>query len=201
MSITRTTTVLLKGLEDPGCHWAWAEFDERYRPLLHAVARRAGLNEADAADVAQDTIAVFVRKYADGGYDRDRARVRTWLCGIARLQIADLLRKRARRHEFAAGSDPAAGVPDEQTMTQAWEQARRSWLLRLALEQLRSKSRFSPATIEAFELNAIRGMGAEQIAERLQMSVHDVYMAKHRVTERLRTVLEQIEREHGDEEL
>lgn len=200
MDITRTTTVLLKGLEDPGCQWAWAEFDARYRPLLHAVARRAGLNDADAADVAQETIAVFVRKYAEGGYERERARVRSWLCGIARLQIADLVRKRARRHEVSAGLEPGNEVPDEQTLTQAWDQARRSLLLRQALEQLRAKSRFSRATIEAFEMNAMRGMSAEQVAEALGMTAHDVYMAKHRVTERLRMMLQELERECGDEQ-
>lgn len=199
MDTTRTTTMLLHSLADPTCQWAWAEFDARYRPLLHAAARSAGLDDADAADVAQDTIAVFIKKYAEGNYDRDRARVRAWLCGIARLKIADLRRQRARYKQALVGLDDAA-MPDEHTLTQAWDQARRSLLLTQALAKLRTNSRFSKATLDAFEMNALRNIAAEHVAASLGMTVHDVYMAKHRVTERLRAILEEIEKDHADDE-
>jgi RNA polymerase sigma factor (sigma-70 family) len=199
METTRTTTKLLQGLTDPACGWAWAEFDARYRPLLHAVSRSAGLDDADAADVAQDTIAVFIAKYSRGEYDRARARVRSWLCGIARMKIIELQRQRARQRRMFSELDDDALAPDEQTMTRVWEQAQRSLLLAHALEQLRTNSRFNAKTVDAFELYVLRGCTPESVAETLGMSVNDVYVAKHRVLDRLRVILQALERERDDE--
>ena len=60
--LTRTTTALLEGLLEQTNDETWREFDARYRPIIVAFARRVGLGETDAADVAQETLLRFVRE-------------------------------------------------------------------------------------------------------------------------------------------
>src|SRR5882672_6361039 len=97
--LVKTTTLLLAGLTDPANREIWREFDDRYRPVLQAFARRLGLADEDADEIAQDVLARFVERYRAGEYDRERGRLRSWIFGIARTRVADWRRSRARRRE------------------------------------------------------------------------------------------------------
>lgn len=57
-----TRASLLVRLRDPRDERAWAEFLDIYTPLVHRLARQGGLQEADAADLAQE---VFRRGHGD----------------------------------------------------------------------------------------------------------------------------------------
>ena len=58
---TTTNTTLLEGLFDPRNVQAWQIFDSRYRPLVIGYAKRRGLQDADAEDLAQVTLTEFGR--------------------------------------------------------------------------------------------------------------------------------------------
>ena len=90
-----TTTALLEGLFDPANQELWRHFDERYRPVIIAFARRLGVEPTDAADIAQETLVQFLRDYREGKYDRNRGRLHCWIIGIAKHRIADQFRLRA----------------------------------------------------------------------------------------------------------
>ncbi|MHC4909588.1 MAG: RNA polymerase sigma factor [Planctomycetota bacterium] len=190
--MTRTTTILLDGLHDPADSTSWETFDRRYRPVIIALSRRMGLAEADAADVAQETITRFILEYREGRYDRSRGRLRNWLLALSRTRIAEHYRKGARAR-IDGGESHVREMPDEATMTQLWEQERRTVLLRSALEELRSSTKTDERTIEAFELLVAQRMPALAVAERLEMKIEDVYLAKSRVAARLRTIVHRLE--------
>ena len=166
VEITRTTTVLLNGLHDPGDRTTWETFDRRYRPIILALARRMGLGDADAADVAQEAITRFIQEYRDGRYDRSRGRLRSWLLALTRTRIADHYRRGARAR-VDGGESQVRELPDEATMTQMWEQERRSVILRTALDELRTSSRTGERTIEAFELLVAQRMPPIAVADPL----------------------------------
>ncbi len=189
---TRTTTALLEGLHDADNDAAWSAFDARYRPILIAFSHKLGLGEADASDVAQETILQFIREYREGKYDRERGRLRSWLVGIARYRILTIRRKQATRKE-AVGASAVQGLPDEATMTQIWESERRTIVLREALNELRANTKTSDATIRAFELLVLNQTPVKVVADQLDMSDHDVYLAKSRVAQRLRTIVARLE--------
>ena len=94
---TRTTTHLLEGLFDPAADSVWQEFDRRYRPIIVGLARKMGLADEDAADVAQETLVRFIKAYRAGQYHREKGRLRSWIIGIAIYRIADARRARAAR--------------------------------------------------------------------------------------------------------
>jgi RNA polymerase sigma factor (sigma-70 family) len=194
---TRTTSALLASLRDPANDAAWVEIDKRYRPIVTNLARRAGLNDADAADVAQETMSAFFRAYQAGRYDRDRGRLRAWLIGIAKNSIADAHRARAKgpgRLETALSPDM-----DDQPWAAAWEAERRAEVLRLALAELRASDRLDPKNLSAFEMAAIQNVPVPQVAASLGMSAQEVYLAKSRCLERMRTIIERVQAAFDDQ--
>src|SRR5262252_2146638 len=102
MSEPTTRPSLLLRLRDPMDERAWGEFVEIYGPLIHRLARRRGLQDADAADLVQEVFRAVAG--AIERYDPDPARgsFRGWLSTIARNLIINLLDAQ-RRHPRGTG--------------------------------------------------------------------------------------------------
>ena len=193
MDLDRTTTQMLEGLHDQSNDQVWTEFDQRYRPILIGFARSLGLSQADAADVAQDAITRFVIEYREGKYDRERGRLRSWLIGIVRYRVLEARRKQGVRRE-AHGVTRAEALPNEKEMTALWEQEHERVIYQRAVEKLKTESHTDEHTLRAFELLLERQMPPKLVAEELGMSVDDVYRAKSRVAQRLRAIIEDLQR-------
>ncbi len=198
MDITRTTTALLEGLEDSRNDQIWSAFALRYGPILVGFARRLGLNETDAAEVAQETLVRFVEEYRAGKYDRTRGRLRSWLLSIARTRAAAVFRQRAVRGE-REGATALVNLSDEHTLTEIWQTERRQVILRQAIAQLHTTTKINEKTIEAFELLVHGGCPPGVVAEQLSMSIEDVYRAKSRVAQKLREIITRLEAEYDGE--
>jgi RNA polymerase sigma-70 factor (ECF subfamily) len=176
----------LKDLEDQA---SWQEFFDSYWQLIYGVARRAGLTDAEAQDVVQETLITTARHLPGFHYDPKVCSFKTWLLRSARWRIIDQLRKRlpaGQVVEAAAEDDATAtalldrlagGVaPDlEQIWTEEWEK------LVLAAAIDRAKQQVRPEQFQIFDLYALKGMSATQVAGLLGVSVARVYLAKHRV--------------------
>ncbi|MFI4898340.1 MAG: RNA polymerase sigma factor [Phycisphaerales bacterium JB059] len=197
--LTRTTTALLRGLQDVENAEAWASFYARYVPIMIGVARRLGLNEADAQDAAQETLAAFVKEYRADKYDRERGRLRSWLLTMLRTRVAGQYRQRAVRKE-QQGVTFVGGVPDEKTTSDAWDAERRRAILLQAIDELRKSSRTSDRSVQIFEMLARDNRSAQDVAEELGLTAQDVYRAKSRVAQRLREVVTRIESVYDAEE-
>lgn len=183
----KTTTQLLESLHDLSDQVVWQVFDERYRPILFALARRLGLTEADAADVAQQTLTEFVGDYQSGRYDRQRGRLRSWLLGIARHRSIDLQRSQARRRELR-GESGYLHLPAEDRLEEIWTAERDRWIVQQAMAELRAHSATTGTTLRAFEMVALQDLPPEQVARECGMTVDEVYRIKHRITKRLREI-------------
>ncbi|MES2572891.1 MAG: sigma-70 family RNA polymerase sigma factor, partial [Verrucomicrobiota bacterium] len=85
----RTSLSLLDQLRDPANHASWERFDARYRPLIVAVARKAGLGHAEVEDVVQETLIEVVRQMPSFRYDGSRGTFKGWLLTILRRRVLD----------------------------------------------------------------------------------------------------------------
>lgn len=194
---TRTTSALIAALHDAANHEAWREIDERYRPILVNVARRAGLSDTDAADVAQDALADLFKSFQDKRYDRSRGRLRQWLLGIARLKIAD-----ARRGKARAAGPLDTSIPEHagnDAWTTAWESEQRTAILAQALEELRKSDKMQPHTLQAFELVALRHVPVADAAAQLGLTAQEVYLAKSRCMERVRSLIQKLQSAYDED--
>jgi RNA polymerase sigma-70 factor (ECF subfamily) len=194
-----TRASLLLRLRDPADDRAWVEFTDLYGPLIRRVARRGGLQDADAADLEQEVFRAVAG--AIGRYDPDPARgsFRGWLLRIARNLLLNLLAARRRHPPAGGGTDVFAllqAVPDpageDSTVFEA-EYRRRTF--EWAAEQVRDE--FRPATWQAFWRTAVGGEETAAVAKNLGMSVGAVYVARSRVLARIRSKVEEIEGADG----
>lgn len=185
---TRTTTKLLDALRDHANEPVWEHIDGRYRPVITGLARRLGLGEADADEVAQQALSEFVRSYRDGRYDRSKGRLSSWILGIAHHTALKVRRSKRGEH----GSTSLAEVADESTLRSIWTDERDRAILARALGMIRDESDVDDRTLLAFELIALRGVPAAEAAAQCGMSVDQAYVAKSRVTKRLRTLVEEM---------
>lgn len=194
ISAATTATELLDGLHEPGNQAAWEEFDRRYRPIMVGFLRRHGLNEVDAADVAQEALMCFVKDYRRERYSREQGRLRSWLIGIARCRLADQRRSKGRRREFR-GDSAFEDLPDDFDPNAVWEEEERRVIFDRAVSELRLATRFNPRTIEAFERVVLRREPVDVVSADMALTPQEIYNAKNRVVERLREIVQRYEDE------
>jgi RNA polymerase sigma factor (sigma-70 family) len=178
---------MLDALRDPTDGRLWAAVDARYRPVIAALARRLGLRDSDADEVAQQTLMEFVRAYGEGRYERSKGRLSSWILGIAH-HTAQRMQRTRRQHAHGAGG--MSEVPDESALRSIWVDERDRTILSQAMAILRSESASEDRTVLAFELVAMRGVPAAEAAAQCGMSTEQVYVAKSRTIKRLRALVE-----------
>ncbi len=179
-----TSESLLQRLRQPGDQQAWGRFVKLYTPLLYYWARRAGLQEHDAADLVQDVLALLLKKLPQFTYEPGHS-FRAWLRTVTLNSWRDRRKRRATQPlGDAAGLDELA-VPDNLSEFEETEYRRRLAAKALHLMQ----TDFQPATWKACWALVVEGRSPEAVAADLGMSVGAVYVAKFRVLTRLRQEL------------
>lgn len=196
--VSRTSTTLLRDLHDPQNDRAWRRFYRRYTPMLLSYAKRVGLTDADAQDVVAETLTTFVEAYRAGRYDRNRARLKSWLGGIAQKKIYKFhARRKPVSLDVPVGEDSARSL-DPQAPYEPDEAFEREWQLeRLneALDRLRTES--DPDTYQAFDLYALKSWPVAKVATFLNVTRNAVYISKTRCVQKLQRIVRQIDQE-GD---
>ncbi len=187
-----TTSRLLESLRHFDNRTVWSDFDARYRPIIERFARRHGLSEDDAAEVAQLTLTQFARDYQRGAYDRRRGRLSSWLLSIARHRIVDAQRAAGRRAP-ARGHSALVDLAQPPTSTRVARDHSRQSVFDRAMFELRATTRTDEQTIQVFEAVALLGVPADEVAARFNLTVDHVYRIKNRITERLRKIVNRLE--------
>src|ERR1700722_8344123 len=72
-----TRLSLLERLRNPGDNAAWADFVQRYEPLLTSYIRKKGVPEHDVADVVQAIYVSLLRTMPTFEFDKARGRFRS----------------------------------------------------------------------------------------------------------------------------
>src|SRR5438132_294694 len=73
---------------------SWSDFFNTYWRLIFNFACKAGLTEAEAQDVVQQTVIEVSQKIREFKYDPKRGSFKTWLLQLTRWRIQDQFRKR-----------------------------------------------------------------------------------------------------------
>ena len=187
-SSPHTRPSLLVRIRDAADREAWRQFVDLYAPLVYRFARRRGLQDADAADLAQDVLHAVARSSERLEYDPRKGSFRGWLFTVARNKLHTFLRRRERqrrRIEDVAvdrlAEEPTAPESEEEAL---WEQEYQQRLFDWAAEQVRGH--FQNRTWQAFWRTAVEGRSPREVAEALGLSVGAVYIAKSRVLARLK---------------
>lgn len=187
-----TRRSLIVKLRDPADTAAWREFAAIYEPWIYRLARRRGLQDADARDLCQEVFRALARSI--DRWEPARGSFRGWLSRIARNLMINLL---TRRQHLLRGSG-ASSVQDlleaqpapDPSATALFEAEYRRHLFQWAAEEVRGE--FAPATWQAFWQTAVEGRPTAEVAAGLGLSVGAVYIARSRVLARLKRRIEQL---------
>jgi RNA polymerase sigma factor (sigma-70 family) len=192
-----TRPSLLVRIRDPRDGQAWSQFVEIYAPLVYGFARKHGLQDADAADLTQDTLRSVSGAVGRLDYDPKRGSFRGWLFTVVRNKLRDFLSSPQRQCQGSGDThfqDLLEEQPSrEQDLTALWDREYERQVLAWAAEQIRGG--FQDSTWQAFWQTTVEGKRGKEVAQALGISVAAVYLAKSRVMARLK---EQIQRLYGD---
>jgi RNA polymerase sigma factor (sigma-70 family) len=191
-STSRSLLIRLRDLEDER---AWSEFMEIYGPLVERLARRRGLQDADAQDIVQDVFRAVAGAIERYDPDPDRGSFRAWLSRIARNLIINLIAAQRRQRRGTGDTDvqrlleqcPDPGGEDSALFDAEY----RSRLIGWAAERIRGN--FSAAAWQAFLQTGVEGRPAKEVAEALGLTLGTVYQYKTRVVARIRRELAELE--------
>jgi RNA polymerase sigma-70 factor (ECF subfamily) len=204
-----TRRSLLTRLRHADDQAGWQEFFDAYWRLLYGVARKAGLNDAEAQDAVQDCVIIVSRQMPKFRYQPERCSFKGWLLMILRQRVGRQLRKRQPAAAGALAEDEPDRIAMEETRTDAidglpdpagdeleaiWETEWQQHLLALAKERV--KQQVSDAQFQIFDLHVLRGWRVREVARTLDVSVAMVYLAKLRVGRRFRQEVALLQREH-----
>lgn len=185
-----TRPSLLLRVRDVSDGVAWREFVELYVPLLHSYFTRSGLSHHDAADLTQDVLQAAARSMPGFCYDPTSGRFRGWLRTVARNRMFKFFAS-AEKHRLADGSSAAWREAELQAEDSAeagrWEREYRARVFAGAAAKLRAE--VAPATWDAFWRTAVLGEAAEAVGRATGLSAGAVYVARCRVTARLRALI------------
>ncbi len=79
-----------------------------------------------------------------------------------------------------------------------WDEEYRRAILHQAFQELRQSTRTSDTTLAAFEMFVLLEQPAAAVARSIGLTPHDVYMAKQRVTRRLREIVDRLDGIYSD---
>jgi len=197
-----TRSSLLSRLKNWDDSESWRDFFNTYWKLIFNTAVKAGLNEAEAQDVVQETILSVAKKMREFKYDPALGSFKGWLLQLTGWRILNQLKKRLPADPLqlpasdgTSRTSVAERVPDPVTADTAayWDEEWRKNLMGAAIERV--KQRASPKQYEIFYLHVVKQFSAAQVAVTLNVNVARVYLAKHRVAALVKKEVRRLEKE------
>lgn len=195
-----TRASLLNRLKNWQDQSSWQEFFEAYWKLIYGVARKAALTDAEAQDVVQETMVSVAKHMPTFRYDPAIGSFKAWLLNMTRWRIIDQVRKRGplAQHRPWSG-DTATGTatvekvvdPASPALDEIWDAEWERNLLDAAISK--TKRRLDPQKYQIFDFYVNKDWPPEKVAAKFGVSVDQVYLAKHRVTELIKAEVKRLE--------
>jgi RNA polymerase sigma factor (sigma-70 family) len=166
---------------------SWQEFFDTYWKLIYGVAIKAGLTDAEAQDVVQETVITVAKNLDQFKMDPAHGSFKGWLMHTTRWRIADQFRKRtpglgdgAAAHN-GERTDTVERVPDPSgvSLEAVWNDEWEKNLLAVATENV--KNQVSPEEYQMFDLCSLRQCPVKEVAAKLGVKVWKVYFAQKQI--------------------
>jgi len=162
---------------------------------LFRVARRQLHTDELAEDAVQETLLAALS--AQARYAGD-ASPRSWLTGILKHKIVDLIRRQVREVEIPRDADGEEAIDRLFQQDGHWAEPLRPWgnpQTEAELSQLRRilddcADRLKPVMAQVFSLREVAGMETEEICKELNISPTNCWVLLHRARVFMRQCLE-----------
>ena len=185
----RTRLSLLDRVKNLDDHASWKEFFVTYERLVRGLARRRGLGDHEAEDVAQEVFKRVAQTIHTFEHVRRPGAFRKWLGKLTRWRADDKVRERVRQREVVPIDDDERTptierVPAPPDPVLEFESEARRHLIDTLLRRL--EATVSPKHLQIFHMLVIEGADARVVSELYGISPAHLYVIKHRVLQKLR---------------
>jgi len=199
-NLLQTRHSLLRRLRDWDDHASWEEFFNIYWRLLYNVATQAGLNDSEAQDVVQETILTVARNIKGFKVGAEHGSFKSWLLRIIRSRIADHFRRKplavAQRISVDGSSRTpvAERIPDPASINleAVWEQNWQQNVVEVAMDRVKKLVR--PTCYQMFDLHVLKEWPANKVADKLGVTMGQVYFARQKVERLIKKESQRLER-------
>jgi RNA polymerase sigma factor (sigma-70 family) len=180
---------------------SWRDFFETYWKLIYSVALKAGLTDAEAQDVVQETVLSVAKSIGQFKYDPAVCSFKTWLMQVSRRRIANQFERRRRhplppdiRREESSETPLLERLPDTAGggLEGIWEAEWQKNLMDAAIRRV--KRRVAIEQYQMFDFYVLKGWPVRKVAKTLGVTVGHVYVAKHRISRLIKKEVEQLEK-------
>lgn len=198
----KTRKSLIARLDNWEDQKTWDEFYQTYWRLIYSVAIKAGLRSEEAFDCVQETILSIAKQSKKKLYDPEQGSFKTWLMNMTRWRINDQFRKRKKDTAMTGGEwddDRKTAVidriedPNGDVLERLWDVEWKKGIADAALARV--KAQVSPKQYQIFDYYVVRQWDATKVQKKLNVSMAQVYLAKHRVGAVLKKELAKLEEE------
>ncbi len=194
LTLPETRASLILRLHDGADVAAWDELVELYGPVIYRLARRKGLQPADADDLVQEVLVSVSRSIEAWLEKSDRGGFRAWLFCITRNAAINFLTRTKNKALSPGGADAASLLanhadeePDSHEFDLEYRRETFRWASRRVQEVVTDRS------WQAFWRTTVEGEAVSDVARSLDMTPGSVYIARSRIMARLRELARQCE--------
>jgi RNA polymerase sigma factor (sigma-70 family) len=195
-----TRQSLLSRLKDWKDQASWHLFFETYWKLIYSTAIKAGLSDAEAQDVVQNTIISVSKNLPAFEYNPQKGSFKAWLLKLTRWRIVDEFRRRQKHiylplHDEGGANHASAleAIPDPLSMQleKYWDEEWESTLVNAALRRVKSK--VDANHFQVFDLYVLRGWSVSRVAKALNIRASHVYLVKHRINRLVKKEIQELQ--------
>ena len=180
-----TSPSLLLRVRDPDDHDSWKTFERVYGQIIRSYCVHWRLQPVDVDDVTQDVLSAVATGIRQFNYDPQKGRFRAWLGTVTANKIKRFLSRQSERRE-----QPLPNGIDAPEHDEVYVEPDSNWV-DLFSEQILAEAcrivrpEFEPNTWQCFESTWIEKEAPVDVASKLGIAVHAVYVNKSRVLKRL----------------
>jgi RNA polymerase sigma-70 factor (ECF subfamily) len=168
------------------------EFFMSYWRIIYRFAKECGLSDIEAEDVLHRVIDEASSGATPGGGTQRAASLSNQLRTLTQCHLAPRMPRSSAAGAVRAGPPrrlaERASALTGQSLAETWDRDWHRNRLQACLDQVRRE--VDGGAFRAFELHALDGWSAASTAEFLQMSEGNVYLAKSRVIQRIRELMD-----------
>jgi RNA polymerase sigma-70 factor (ECF subfamily) len=190
-----TRLSLLYRVKDLDDAQSWEEFFCTYERLVRGLARRRGLRDHEADEVAQEVFKRIARTIHNFEPAPRPGSFRKWLGQLTRWRSDDKLRER-RRAPFESWrvdedrTPTAERVPAPADPQLEFEAETRHHMLETLFKRI--ETRVAAKHLQIFQMLVLEEAPVARVATIYHMSAAHIYVIKHRITQLLRAELRQL---------
>jgi RNA polymerase sigma factor (sigma-70 family) len=192
--LTRAT--LIERLKDWKDDSSWQEFFDLYSQMIRGVATKSGLTDSEAEDVLQETMMAVAKHITTFKYDRKVGSFKHWLLNMSRWRISDQFRLRKNLTTALLPEDLSAETKlsiqiDDQNVNfdEFWHAQWQQCVMDAAMKTVKKQL---PDKYQIFDFVVNKRWSAEKVAATFNITVNQVYLARHRVMDLIKKEVERL---------